>query len=1572
MTLPKWLTGFARGAQCLIFGMLMLLPMHGAAETKDDEDDEKEAEILNGDAQKAALNQLIVSNRVATRRLRSLKQFLAEGNLSAAADTLNQLGADQLSDSLFWNEQGKLVSTLREARAAFADAGPGASNAFELRFGVEARNALQDVERSRDYGALAEVGRRYFFTAAGFLALEQHGTWLLDSGYPTEAAQVWRELVRSPAHRQRVTPRLVAKTAAALKKAGLDTEAVALLTEARKTLTFSDADWQTIQRRLSAVGRAAQSPLQDWSTGFGDSSNSAIASGSVPYLQPRWSRSLETAPQAAFEEDWQDQLRNWERGLVDQEGEAMGVAALPLVVGEQVIARDFRSIVGMNLKTGSASWRYRSPKSAYENWLEIADDRDRDETLKLGYLNNAANGLIASDGQRVFAINTLGVRRHELPKDKSELPRYRNAFAPVAEEGQRWLNQLVCIKLPDVDQPNGQREIAVDAEWKLGAESGRDEDRLEEHVFLGPPLPIGDSVYVITENAGELTLVRIQSATGQVLRMTRLCVANGVSATLGDELPELSGYIPAAAGGVIVCPTEAGMLVAVDSLFGEIQWVYPYLAAANFRQQHQAAHPWVDAPHIWLDSVVYLCRHGNVVHCLDLKTGTRRWAVGRDDAKYVGTITDEVVVLIGDESARGISRKTGATMWTTKLGVISGRGVAIESTYVVPLKSGGVASLEIATGKLSGFEHSLLARSEAASTVDGVRTDIALDLRQFGLEPTAITSVSRPGNLIAHRDAVVSIGPRYLTVFTQARARQMELANSRSARDQLVLADIDLTLNDFDAAEARLVKLSENTKSSDISAALLRTTHREVTLARLNANSRQQNSNLELIEQLSELSVTPAERAQAAAWRVHGGLAKKAFLSAGIASRDLARTTNDEFVAPRDRDEYVVRSSALARRGMLQAFAQKDGIERRRLEQFLKADLKEAQQDGSLQALMQFADLYASSPEAVVIRNQLADRLIVQSKLHEAESYLLANQRAEDPVQRVTSGLLMVCLLAVADLPGEASRTLEQLLRDEAEVDLSAIEEGDWKSFAEWFDFRALRRLGVPTVVGWSKSLRPGTRLAEVFRQRQPLEWRVENVRFNERGPAFARPVLNEMFHQTRRLGMSSSLDVDVFSRFSDGDQFWCLSDRLLGIERGRVELPTQLDIDFRNFGRQGGHMLSAGSMGYLNGISLLDATLGAPQWKLRYPPAEQRGELIEIGPTTGRTSIFFSNRHLFAVESATGRVRWRRSDINLPVGLAGDLRQHIFADETAMTVFQPDGMHYTTLMTQTGEVVRRGRCRADANLCQPVPLGRKLAFVSDNVGKNGMRSFRIWDPLTDKDDLAEPFAPNDPVPQALADGRVALVKRTGRVRVFATELAAPEVDMTLPFDAKDVAAIPHVFIDGEAVYVNVRRDQPAMLGRRFIQIQDAGLTTEPLHYGSLYAVDRRQQVVLWKRDARDIRTRSVVKVEVARLPFLVTVASVQPQPADGEQSLEMEAIDRSTGALIGQARTLIPCRLVHVEFDRDAGRLSFYGLTRRKQTDDGRWQTTFGTVNRIDLEFSPPKSNFAWRAGGSDDVIDK
>gem|GEM_PF-3058756 len=1571
MTLTNWWRRFALGAISLVLASQLTCRSMVHAETlKEGDDDVADDPIVTtNDAQKTALTQLVIPNRVAARRLKSLKQFVDDKNFSAAADALNQLGQEQHSDSLFWNEQGKLVSTFREARAEFSKGGAKAAEAFEMRFGAEARNALQDVERSRDYGALAEVGRRYFFTTAGFTALEQHGTILLDGGHPAEAAHVWRELVRSPAHRSRITSRLIAKTAAALKKAGLETEALEFLSQSRKSLELSDADWLAIQTRLRSISRSTNLPAEDWLTGFGDASNSAVATGSVPFLQARWTHHLEGAHPTSVDEHWQERLRGWERSLADQEGEAIGIATLPIVVGEQVIVRDFRGIIGLSLRAGGVGWRYRAPKSAFEVWSQLEQHHDSDEVLRLGFTSNAAHGLIASDGIRVFAVNLLGLKVPEVPApdDDSAIGR-RQAFQP--DVTPKWRNQLVCLRVPDAGQFDRQREITVDAEWKVGADSGRSGDRLAEHIFLGPPLPVGESVYAITEEKGELNLVRVQAATGQVLRVTRLCAMNGNQSAIDGEHSTLNGFIPAAASGIVVCPTEAGVLVAVDALFGEIQWIYPYLPPSVQRQRNVDTQ-WVDGPHIWQDSIVYLPRQGGVVHCVDLQTGLRRWANNREDAKYVGAVTDEVVVLIGAEQARGLHRKTGKTLWTTKLGAISGRGVAIGSKYVVPLKSGGVANVDMATGRLDRFERSLTAQTQTSVTNDDVRPDVADDLRQFGLAPLGISAEVRPGNLIAHRDTVISLGPCYLTMFSQAHARQRELAGSTSATDQLLLADVELTLNDLDAAEARLLNLSTVPESRELSRSLLRATHRELTLAKLNRSDPQRKPTemVGLIEQLQELSRSPAERAQAMAWRVHSGLLSNAMLSVGVSSRELAQSGRDEFVAPRDRDDYVVRSSALARRGMRHALTAKDGLERRRLMQFLQADFDDALRDGSLAALLRFVDLYAGTLEAHVIRNRVVDRLIAASQLHEAESHLLANSQGDDREQRAMSGLLMVCLLASADLPGEAARSLEQVVRDGGDVDLTNLMTQKWKSLDEWFDLKVLRSRGPLTVAGCASALRADTRLAEIYRQRQPLEWPVAAVRINERGPQFAKPVLNELFHQTRRLELSSGLDTDVFTRYTDGEQFWCLSDRVLGVERGRVHLPTQLDIDFRNFGRQPGHLVSAGSVGHLNGVSLLDVALTEPFWKLRYPPAEARGELIETGPATGRTSFFYSRRHLFAVDSATGRVRWRRSDIGLPVGLAGDMRQHIFADEEGITVFQADGITFTTLTTETGEIIRAGQADFDQNFAHPKPLGRKLAVISRVLNENGARRFRIWDPLTNKDDVDEVFHSDDPQPQETKDGRVVLLKRTGQLRVFAPGLSGPELEVQVPLEPKETNSTPSLFVDGHFAYLNLRRDQPSFQGRRYVQIQDAGIPNEPLTYGSLLAIDRHSQQVLWKRETR---TRIVLRIEAARLPFLITAVLVQPDGTGGEQSLELEVIDRLSGTVLGQSRSLIPCRLVHAEFERHGGRLSLYGLMRRKQTDAERWQTTFGTVNRIDLEFLPPNRSFAWRRYGWRDVNGK
>lgn len=1524
-----------------------------------------DAQIGGRDAQKEMLSRVVIPNRNVTRKLKALGQFIADGNFGGAADALHQICTDPASEGVFWNDKDKLVNSQREARHLFDAAGPKAADAFEVRFGSEARTALKEAEQAQQFGRMADIGRRYFFTAAGFAALDAQATYLLDQGQAADASALWMQLARASAHRSRVTPRFIIKLAAALKKSRKDSEAVAFLTSAQRDFPWDDAQWQAIHKALQGALPNASSSSSDWLVGLGDPAHNRIATGSVPYLWPHWSRGLETKSNRLVESHWSALMRQAQGDLADTESEPANFAGLPIAIGDQIVARDFRGIAATSLKTGQPMWRYQAPVNAYDLWEDIREYAVVGAAFDVATLSNAAHGLIASNGQYVFALNFLGVQqRDDLVSangddDLFSPPRRFYGQSLPNSSSSQWANQLVCLKLPEPGELNGGSEQLIAAAWTIGAESGRADDPLKKHVFLGPPLPLGDSVYVMTEHRGEVHLVRLQAATGQVIRTTRLCSARAAFSN-GDDgtLRPLNVCIPVAAEGIILCPTESGALVAVDELFGEISWMYGMHSEYSGRPQPRL---WVDAPHVSQDLVFYLSPSQDQLFCLDLKTGTRRW-IAPIDGEYVGTITNNAVIVIDREQVVAIGRTTGKELWRTKVGFVAGRGVALNSKYVIPLRSGGAAKLDLSTGKLSGFEHSVIASAEHSDDLFQRQRQRATELQEFGFPTRVLRSELRLGNLIAHRDAVISLSARHLTTFHQAQALQEKLAQAPTARDQLMSADIDLTLGEISAAEARLTRLQES-GPKDMSEALIRSTQRACVLTRL-AEAKPDTdlgTIYQWIDQLHDLSQSPAERAQAMAWRLHYGMKGKAWLSLGVAARELSKSP-DEFIVPRDADHYVVRSSSLARRGMQLAFQAKDGIERDRLLKFMQADLVSAQRDGSINALMRFVELYPAALESGALRNQLAARLLSQNRWHEAEVLLLANSKHEDLAQRAVSALLLIRLLCLAELEGEASRLLEQLQRDLGDVEINVDDREIERVLADVFDLRALRANEIATVTDWLEHVKSGTRLAEVRRQRQPLTWDVPVVQIKNRGAITARPELNETYHQSQRtISLGPSSDLDLLTRIDDNGLVWSLTERLSGVERNRIELPTQIDIDHRTH-HLTGHVLSVGTIGQLNGVSLLDRQLSNPLWTLNYPLAKDRGDLIEIGPSTGQTSFLFSRRHLFAVETATGRVRWRRSDLTLPVGLDGSERQYIVADDLAVVVFQPDGVHYTALLTSTGEIIRRGSLPIEVESSIPIGLGRKVAFVARPV--RGVRHFRIWDPVTDRDDVNETIQPNEMPPQPARDGRVIRFQPSGRLRVFSSQQIEPELDLTLTLTRRELQAVPNFFVDGDQAFLNLSfNDAPAADN---VIISDMALAHEPLLTGSLFAIDRAESRVLWKKTG--LRNSCYLRIDAGRLPFLVTASipqrhRLEPPPEEGEpgpRSFEIEAIDRRTGRTIGRLPNGIVCRLAHAEFNRDQGRLSLYGLTQHHSNDSNRWQTLYGTVNRIDLDFPPPKQGIA------------
>ena len=182
---------------------------------------------------------------------------------------------------------------------------------------------------------------------------------------------------------------------------------------------------------------------------------------------------------------------------------------------------------------------------------------------------------------------------------------------------------------------------------------------------------------------------------------------------------------------MLICPTDVGLFVGVDLVTGRQRWVHGYrIGEAGQRREYFPAPLGWDGiptwPVIHRDRVLLLSRFSEELHCLETTTGKLLWQVPRGNAVYIGAVTDDRIVLVGERDVRAIPmpadgavgagetpapQRVGGlsasepvpALWTQLVGPMTGRGVRVGDDLLVPLKSGRVACLEIATGRDRGF-----------------------------------------------------------------------------------------------------------------------------------------------------------------------------------------------------------------------------------------------------------------------------------------------------------------------------------------------------------------------------------------------------------------------------------------------------------------------------------------------------------------------------------------------------------------------------------------------------------------------------------------------------------------------------------------------------------------------------------------------------------------------------------------------------------------------------------------------------------------------------------------------------
>ena len=273
--------------------------------------------------------------------------------------------------------------------------------------------------------------------------------------------------------------------------------------------------------------------------------------------------------------------------------------------------------------------------------------------------------------------------------------------------------------------------------WALGED---DKDPLRDHYFLGPPLPLDGLLYMLIQKEQQVSLLCLDphARKGQYLNpriVFRKPLVEIATSMLEDPIRRTHAAHLAYDDGILVCPTNAGVVLGVDVLTKRLTWAYPYRdksdaaeqpAKGNGRRGRQWPPPgfqigpdgqlhrisnkrnqWkVTAPVISDGKVVFAAPDSRTLHCINLRDGSRVWKhAKRDEDLYLGIVSNGRVLIVGKKNVRALSLTTGETLWTRETGLPSGQGIAVGEVYYLPLQRGSqskqpeIVVLDIATGR---------------------------------------------------------------------------------------------------------------------------------------------------------------------------------------------------------------------------------------------------------------------------------------------------------------------------------------------------------------------------------------------------------------------------------------------------------------------------------------------------------------------------------------------------------------------------------------------------------------------------------------------------------------------------------------------------------------------------------------------------------------------------------------------------------------------------------------------------------------------------------------------------------
>lgn len=615
---------------------------------------------------------------------------------------------------------------------------------YELQFGDRARHMLEQAIVSGDATTLSHVSWRYFHTKAGYQATYLLGLYHFEHGQALAGAATLQRLCEFESAAKEFEPSLSLMAAACWLRADSAENAKKLLVALRKrqpnlrvnvggreSPIFTDdaraVDWlkDLLGKRTAGAVLAAD----QWLLFRGNPARTAATVGGEPLLSMQWhvSTADDTSTGAI--------LRIYQK-MQAECGAPMIPAMHPLAVGDTLLLRTPQALMAIDLSTGKLNWASpdfphsagSATNAAEPLALNAANNAQERMKLAVQQIQKAHNlsqrmwsdlvgNTLSSDGQRVFAVENISDDAgNTQANDGVIFGRGGRLFI----RGRVFINgRMNNDKTPMLCNRLAAYDLSGRLRWRIGGPSDARSSRLTDMFFLGPPLPLMGQLFALAEKNGEIRLLVLDAATGETLWTQQLSLAE--PNILQDPMRQFVGASPSCADGILVCPTSAGAVVALDLATHSLLWGYsydrdqnqnPYQMAMIINQFNRIMDDESAQPSHWLDGSITICEgrvlltpvESNWIFCLRLSDGKLLWKTSRNADWYVAGANRDHVVLVGRRGMRAIKLTDGGDAWTNHFPdgcSVSGRGFLAENKkYFVPLSNATIAAVDMASGKV--------------------------------------------------------------------------------------------------------------------------------------------------------------------------------------------------------------------------------------------------------------------------------------------------------------------------------------------------------------------------------------------------------------------------------------------------------------------------------------------------------------------------------------------------------------------------------------------------------------------------------------------------------------------------------------------------------------------------------------------------------------------------------------------------------------------------------------------------------------------------------------------------------